>query len=51
MFDEAYLTPLRLLCVVVVTMSAKSKGEGITPPATKPDMWAMSAIVECWFIS
>jgi hypothetical protein len=30
------------LCVVVVTTSAKSKGESSTPAATRPLMWAMS---------
>lgn len=35
--------PRRLLCVVVVTTSAKSKGDGTTPAATSPLMWAMSA--------
>lgn len=29
-------------CVVIVTTSAYSKGEGVTPAATKPLMWAMS---------
>ena len=31
------------LCVVVVTMSANSNGEGTTPAATRPEMCAMSA--------
>ena len=31
------------LCVVVVTTSAYSKGDGITPAATNPLMCAMSA--------
>ena len=31
------------LCVVVVTTSACSKGEGTRPAATRPEMWAMSA--------
>ena len=31
------------MCVVVVTTSAWSKGEGITPAATRPEMCAMSA--------
>ena len=29
--------------MVVVTTSAWSKGEGMTPAATSPEMWAMSA--------
>ena len=29
--------------MVVVTTSAWSKGEGMTPPATSPEMCAMSA--------
>ena len=36
--------PLSVLCVVVETMSACSKGEGTTPAATSPLMCAMSAI-------
>lgn len=40
----SYLAPLRDLCVVDVTRSAYSKGEGIAPAATRPLMWAMSAI-------
>ena len=31
------------MCVVVVTTSACWKGEGITPAATSPEMWAISA--------
>ena len=38
-----YLPPRSVLCVVVVTMSAYSNGEGMTCAATRPEMWAMSA--------
>ena len=41
--EKPDLTPRRLLCVVVVTTSAWSKGEGMTPAATRPEMCAMSA--------
>mmetsp|Transcript_53406 Transcript_53406/g.165554 ORF Transcript_53406/g.165554 Transcript_53406/m.165554 type:complete len:218 (-) Transcript_53406:4-657(-) len=34
--------PRKLLCVVLVTTSAWGKGEGCTPEATRPLMWAMS---------
>ena len=34
--------PRRVLCVVVVTMSACGKGLGWTPAATSPAMWAIS---------
>ena len=34
--------PRRVLWVVVVTMSACGNGEGWTPAATSPAMWAMS---------
>ena len=34
--------PRRVLCVVVVTMSACGNGLGWTPAATRPAMWAMS---------
>lgn len=37
------LGPLRVLCVVVVTMSQYSKGLGATPVATSPLTWAISA--------
>mmetsp|Transcript_24853 Transcript_24853/g.65664 ORF Transcript_24853/g.65664 Transcript_24853/m.65664 type:complete len:304 (-) Transcript_24853:778-1689(-) len=40
----APLGPRSDLCVVVVTMSAYSKGDGSTPPTTRPEMCAMSAI-------
>lgn len=40
---EPDLAPRRVLWVVVVTTSACLKGEGITLPATRPLMWAMSA--------
>ena len=33
------------MCVVVVTMSAYWKGEGIAPAATRPEMCAMSASI------
>ena len=36
--------PRRDLWVVVVTMSAYSKGEGMTPAAIRPEIWAMSTI-------
>mmetsp|Transcript_6747 Transcript_6747/g.9374 ORF Transcript_6747/g.9374 Transcript_6747/m.9374 type:complete len:281 (-) Transcript_6747:507-1349(-) len=36
--------PRRDLCVVVVTTSQKGKGEGCSPVATRPEMWAMSAM-------
>ena len=36
--------PRRVLCVVVVTMSATFTGEGCAPPATSPAKWAMSTI-------
>lgn len=39
----SYLAPLRDLCVVEVTRSACSKGEGIDLAATRPLIWAMSA--------
>mmetsp|Transcript_47037 Transcript_47037/g.147400 ORF Transcript_47037/g.147400 Transcript_47037/m.147400 type:complete len:265 (-) Transcript_47037:765-1559(-) len=35
--------PRRDLCVVVVTTSANSKGDGMVPPTTRPEMCAMSA--------
>mmetsp|Transcript_23350 Transcript_23350/g.53834 ORF Transcript_23350/g.53834 Transcript_23350/m.53834 type:complete len:220 (+) Transcript_23350:267-926(+) len=35
--------PRNALCVVVVTMSAYSKGDGMTPADTRPEMCAMSA--------
>jgi len=38
-----YLPPRSVLCVVVVTMSAYSNGEGMTCAATRPEMCAMSA--------
>mmetsp|Transcript_37835 Transcript_37835/g.75401 ORF Transcript_37835/g.75401 Transcript_37835/m.75401 type:complete len:254 (-) Transcript_37835:632-1393(-) len=38
------LGPRRDLCVVVVTTSQCSKGDGCKPVATRPLMWAMSAI-------
>ena len=34
--------PRRVLCVVKVTMSATGTGEGCTPPAMRPAMWAAS---------
>ena len=34
--------PRSVLCVVVVVMCACGTGEGCTPPATRPAMWAMS---------
>mmetsp|Transcript_19598 Transcript_19598/g.47454 ORF Transcript_19598/g.47454 Transcript_19598/m.47454 type:complete len:256 (-) Transcript_19598:610-1377(-) len=37
--------PRRVLCVVEVTTSAQSKGESTTPPATSPEMCAMSTIM------
>lgn len=43
--------PRRVLCVVEVTTSAQSKGESTTPPATSPEMCAMSTIMyapTCW---
>mmetsp|Transcript_38892 Transcript_38892/g.93328 ORF Transcript_38892/g.93328 Transcript_38892/m.93328 type:complete len:222 (-) Transcript_38892:581-1246(-) len=36
--------PRKDLCVVVVTMSQYSKGAGCCPVATRPEMWAMSAM-------
>ena len=36
--------PRRVLCVVVVTMSAWGTGLGCCPAATRPAMWAMSTI-------
>lgn len=39
----SHLAPRRVLCVVLVTTSACSKGDGITLAATSPLMWAMSA--------
>ena len=36
--------PRRVLCVVVVTTSAYPKGEGCSPAATSPAMWAISTI-------
>lgn len=41
-FPFTHLAPLSDLCVVVVTRSAWSKGEGMAPAATRPLMWAMS---------
>lgn len=38
-----YLAPRRDLCVVEVTRSACSKGEGMALAATRPLIWAMSA--------
>ena len=35
--------PRNVLCVVVVITSAYSNGLGMTLPATKPLMWAISA--------
>mmetsp|Transcript_30507 Transcript_30507/g.87123 ORF Transcript_30507/g.87123 Transcript_30507/m.87123 type:complete len:207 (+) Transcript_30507:417-1037(+) len=35
--------PRKDLCVVVVTTSAYSKGDGMTPATTRPEMCAMSA--------
>lgn len=37
-FSHSYLAPLRDLCVVDVTRSAYSKGEGIALAATRPLM-------------
>ena len=39
----APLGPRKDVWVVVVTTSAYSKGEGMTPPTTKPEICAMSA--------
>lgn len=36
--SSSYLAPLRDLCVVDVTRSEYSKGEGIAPAATRPLM-------------
>jgi len=38
------LGPLRVLCVVVVMKWAYPAGLGWSPAATRPAMWAMSAI-------
>ena len=35
---------LELLCIVVVTMSVYSKGDGCTPAATRPEMCAMATM-------
>ena len=40
----APLGPRKLLCVVVVTISAYSKGESLTSAAIKPEICAMSTI-------
>lgn len=39
----SHLAPRRVLCVVLVTTSACSKGDGMALAATSPLMWAMSA--------
>lgn len=39
---SAPLGPLNDLCVVVETISAYSKGDGITLAAISPEMWAIS---------
>jgi len=38
------LGPRSVLWTVVVTTSQKGNGDGTTPAATRPAMWAMSAI-------